>query len=326
MKKSVLALVLVAASGASMGQSSVTLSGNINLGVVKNKGASAKLDAANGASQIVFSGTEDLGGGLKASVRLAQRLSPESGHNDGTFNERPTFQGESTVGLAGHFGAVKLGRQLTALQGPIAATDPWGTWTVGSTANLQAGYTTDPVANTDGAGAVRTDAITYASPSWGGFSAAASIGLKASQAKPGAAVQSRTLGSLWLSYAQGPLMIGGGYERNRQDDKLAAVLGVYDFGMVKLGAGYSWTDTVAVGGDKRKAWNLMATAPIGVVTLKAGYAHTQAEGSGIETRKLGVGGEYALSKRTFLYTTYARSRTLGAPSTHGFDMGINHAF
>jgi len=304
----------------------VTLSGNINLGVVKNKGSSAKLDAANGATQIKFSGTEDLGGGLKATFALAQRLSPESGNNDGTLNTRPTFQGESTVGLAGNFGAVKLGRQLTALQGPVNATDPWGTWTVGSTANLASGYTTDPVANTDGAGAGRTDAITYASPVFAGFSGAVSLGLKNSQALPGAAVQAKNLGSIWLSYANGPIMIGGGYEQNRRDDEVAAILGTYDLGVVKLGAGYSQVDTVAIAGEKRKNWNLMATAPLGAFTVKAGYNTTKAEGTEIKTKKMGIGGEYALSKRTYLYTTYGRTKTDGVASTNGFDIGLNHSF
>jgi len=332
MKKSLIALAVLAASGAAMAQSSVTLSGNINLGVVKNKGSSAKLDAANGATQIKFSGTEDLGGGLKANFTLAQRLSPESGWNDGTKNARPTFQGESTVGLSGNFGAVKLGRHLTAFQGPINATDPWGTWTVASTANLASGYSTDPVANVDGEGAARTDAITYASPVIAGFSGAVSLGLKNSQAgvlqNLGVTVptQSKNLASFWLSYANGPVMIGLGGEQNRRDDDVTAILGTYDLGMVKLGAGYSQTDTVAIAGEKRKNWNIMATAPFGAFTLKAGYNTTKAEGTELKTKKMGIGGEYALSKRTYLYTSYGRTKTDGQASTNGFDIGLNHAF
>jgi len=332
MKKSLIALAVLAASGAAMAQSSVTLSGNINLGVVKKKGESAKLDAANGATQIAFRGTEDLGGGLKANFTLVQRLSPESGWNDGAKNNRPTFQGESTVGLSGNFGAVKLGRSLTALQGPVNATDPWGTWTEASTANLASGYRTDPVADVDGEGAARTDAITYASPVFAGFSAAVSLGLKNSTAAAHGAATTianpKNLGSIWASYANGPIMIGGGYEQNRRDDEIAVILGTYDFGIVKLGAGYSQVDTVAITtGKKRKNWNLMATAPLGAFTLKAGYNSSKAEGTTqTETKKFGIGGEYALSKRTYLYTSYGRTKEDGKPSTNGFDVGLNHAF
>jgi len=342
MKKSLIALAVLAASGAAMAQSSVTLSGNINLGVVKNTGASAKLDAANGASQIVFAGTEDLGGGLKATFRLAQRFSPESGKNDGALNARPTFQGESTVGLAGNFGAVKLGRSQTALSGPRGATDPWGSWTVGSVDVLGTGYVTDYKANFDGEGAGRTDAITYASPVFSGFSAAVSLGLKNSQAA-GATVgafnattgqfastavptQEKNLTSLWLSYANGPIMVGGGAEQNRRGDKNAVILGTYDFGVAKLGAGYSTVDSEAVTGDKGKNWNLMVAAPIGAFTVKAGYGSSEAENSDTKTKKIGIGGEYALSKRTYLYTTFGRSKKDGAAATKGFDIGVNHAF
>jgi predicted porin len=331
MKKSLIALAVLAASGAALAQSSVTLSGTVNLGVVKTTGASAKLDAANGASQIVFSGSEDLGGGLKANFRLAQRFSPESGWNDGALNSRPTFQGESTVGLSGAFGAVKLGRALTAFGAPINNTDPWGTLTVGSTANLASGYVTDPVANFDGEGAARTDGIFYSSPNFSGFSVAATVGLKNSQAgvvATGAAVpaQAKNLISLWGQYANGPLMVGVGYEQNRRDDDITAILGTYDLGMVKLGAGYSQVDTVAIAGTKRKNWNMMATMPFGAVSAKLGYYASKAEGTGVKTTKVGLGGEYALSKRTYLYTTVGRTKVGAAAATTGFDVGVSHSF
>lgn len=331
MKKTLIALAVLAASSVAMAQSSVTLSGNVNMGVVKMKGASAKLDAANGANQLLFAGTEDLGGGLQATFRLAQRFSPESGSNDGTKNARPTWQGESTVGVAGNFGAIKLGRSLTALGGPVGATDPWGSFTVGSTNNLASGFVTDPKANADGEGS-RTDAITYASPSFRGFSGAVSLGPKNSQAgvvQQGISpvpTQAKNLVSLWLSYANGPIMVGGGFEQNRQDDDVAAIIASYDFGVAKLMGGYGLVDTVAIAGEKRKNWNVGIAAPIGVVTLKAAYNSSKAEGTQIATKKLGIGGEYNLSKRTYLYTTYGRTKTDGTGSINGFDLGIRHAF
>lgn len=325
MKKTVFAFSVVAASGLAMAQSSVSLTGNVNLGVVKNTGASAKLDASNGASQIIFKGTEDLGGGLRANFTLAQRLSLESGNNDGTLNQRATFQGESTVGLSGNFGVVKLGRSLTAFQGPSNSTDPWGTLTAGSTANIASGYSTDP-RQADGAGAGRTDAITYATPVFGGFSAAFSLGLKRSAAVIPETTGTKNLTSLWLSYAKGPLMVGGGYEKNRREDDVAAILATYDLGVAKLMGGYSQVDTVATAGKKRTNWNLGIAAPVGVVTVKAGYNTSEAEGTGIKSKKAGLGGEYNLSKRTYLYTTYGRTRVGSAGATTGFDLGIRHAF
>ena len=47
---------------------------------------------------------------------------------------------------------------LTALQGPVNLSDPWGTETVGSTAVLPYGYSTD-ARQPDGAGLGRTDVV-----------------------------------------------------------------------------------------------------------------------------------------------------------------------
>lgn len=324
MKKSLVALAVLAASGVAMAQSSVTLSGTVNLGLVKNPGVSSQMDAANGGSQIVFSGREDLGGGLKATFRLAQRFSPESGSNDGTLNQRPTFQGESTVGLAGSLGSIRLGRTLTALQGPINATDPWGTLTVGTTAVLGSGYLTDP-RQADGAGIGRTDGFHYNSPNFSGFTAAVSIGPKRSAAVTPATMGEKNMTSVWLQYANGPVMIGGGSETNRRDDKVTALLGTYDFGVVKLGGGVGRVDTVAIAGSKGKNANVMAAMPLGAFTAKFGYGRTKAEGTGASTKKLGIGGEYALSKRTYLYSTVGRTRVATGSST-GVDVGMSHSF
>lgn len=341
MKKTLIALAAVAATSAAFAQSSVTIDGFVTLGVenvdslavssttgaVTKTNGSSKLNAANGANQIRFRGTEDLGGGLKANFTLAQRFSPESGLNDGTANKRPTFQGESTVGLSGGFGSVKLGRALTALQGPINATDPWGTWTVGSTAAFVSGYSTDKNQE-DGAGLGRTDGIFYNSPSFNGFSVAATLGLKsAAVTNPNNA---KNLISLWGSYASGPLMIGGGYEQNRQDDDVTAILGTYNFGAFTLGGGYGKVELV--NGSESKNFNLMAVVPLGAVTIKSGYAQTKFETAtpiDPKTTKFALGAEYRLSKRTYLYTTVARSKVstvVNSASGTGFDLGISHSF
>src|SRR2546426_599430 len=137
MKKSLLALAALAATcGTAFAQSSVTVYGRIELGVEKFSNNPAKIDTQNAISQLGFKGTEDLGGGLKAYFDLRHRFSPESGSNDGTNNARPFWQSVSKVGLSGSFGSVHIGRQLTALQGPINLSDPWATGNVASVANL----------------------------------------------------------------------------------------------------------------------------------------------------------------------------------------------
>lgn len=326
MKKTLIALAAVAATGAAFAQSTVTLSGTVDVGIINPIGAEkTRVDqSANGANQIVFSGVEDLGGGLKANFRLAQRFSPESGGNDGSTNKRPTFQGESTVGLTGGFGDVKLGRRLTALQGPVNSTDPWGTLQQGSLAVLTTGYSTDAT-QADAAGLGRTDGIFYTSPNFGGLTAAVSLGFKESAASGAVVTGAKNMVSLWASYAAGPVMAGGGYEQNRTGDKITAILGTYDLGMVKLGAGFASLDPVAAGAADRNSWNVMAVAPMGAVTIKAAYGESKAKGSSASVKKLGIGLDYALSKRTLVYTSFGRNSALAADKA-GYDIGVRHNF
>lgn len=327
MKKTLIALAALA-STAAFAQSTVTISGNVDVGVINPIGAQkTRVDqSGNGANQIVFAGSEDLGGGLKANFRLAQRFSPESGLNDGNNANRPTFQGESTLGLSGEFGSVKLGRALTALQASVNSTDPWGTLQQGSTALLVKGYATDidNVAGS-GSGAARTDGIFYTSPSFSGFTASVTLGLKNSQSSGAVVTGAKNLTSLWLSYAAGPIRVGGGTEQNRTGDRVTALLGTYDFGVAKVGAGYGVVNPIAVGAADIKNYNLMVTVPMGAATIKAGYGRSKADGAAATDKKLGIGVDYALSKRTTLYTSFGRNGAL-ATNKSGYDVGIRHTF
>lgn len=324
MKKTLIALAAVAATSAAFAQSSVTIDGVIDLGVVNPIGAAGtRIDVTNGGNQIRFRGSEDLGGGLRANFILAQRFSPESGGNDGTANNRPTFQGESTVGLSGGFGAVKIGRSLTAFGGRVNLTDPWGTLQQGSIAILSSGYSADPD-QADSAGLGRTDAIHYSTPSFGGFSAAVSYGFKESTASGALVNNTDAFTSVWLSYAAGPLYIGGGAESNRKNDDATAILGTYDFGMFKLGGGYGNVESAA--GVEIKNWNIMGIVPLGAVTLKVGYGKSKNDTTDTDrSKKFGIGLDYPLSKRTLIYTSYGRD-SVPANNNSGFDVGIRHTF
>ena len=79
MKKSLIALAVLAASGAAMAQSSVTVYGRVDLSVGSlkelDKGSQTKLfnggDGGLTTSRLGFRGSEDLGGGLKAKFKVA---------------------------------------------------------------------------------------------------------------------------------------------------------------------------------------------------------------------------------------------------------------
>jgi predicted porin len=323
MKKTLIAMAAVAVAGVASAQ--VTIDGAVELGVIKVKGTGATLNATNGASQLRFSGKEDLGGGLSATFALAQRMSLESGLADGT-TQRPTFQGESTVGFASDAGSVKIGRALTAFQSGVNATDPYGTLKQASTAALTGGYATDIDFGTSGSGAGRTDAI-FVNTSMGSVKVGVSIGLKNSSSSGTNTVGTNNLTSFWGSYAGGPLMVAAGMEKNRTGDKITAYLATYDLGMMKVGAGASTVNTVANTGANGKNSNVMAVFPMGAATFTYGMTDQKAGSTGAKTNKTGLGVTYALSKRTNVYSTYGstKAKATGVTTT-GYDIGVRHSF
>src|SRR6516164_4473268 len=121
MKKSLLALaVLAAASGAASAQSSVTLYGKVDLGLVMDSGSangkSVRIDSGvTGGSRIGFKGVEDLGGGMKAAFQLETGYCADSAagvkSNGATVPNFCTgsnaFMGRQAYGaLSGAFGAL----------------------------------------------------------------------------------------------------------------------------------------------------------------------------------------------------------------------------
>ena len=327
MKKSLLALAALAAvSGTAFAQSSVTIYGRVALGVEKFSNVPAAINAQNGISQLGFKGTEDLGGGLKAYFDIRHRFSPESGGLDGTNNQRPFWQSVSKVGLSGSFGSVDIGRQLTALQGPINLSDPWATENVASVANLPAGYKSD-AATSDNGGLGRTDVIAYNTPNLSGFSGTVNYAPRRTGVSGTVTTRSNNFYSLWGQYAAGPIFAGAGAERNREGDKSRAILGSYDFGVAKIMAGYGTVDLLALAGPTGKNWNAGVTAPFGAMLFKVGYSRSKAEGTEIVTKKGSAGVEYNLSKRTYLYTSGTKFTQVSTTAAKtAFDVGISHSF
>ena len=127
MKKSLIALAVLAASGAAMAQSSVTLFGVVDATYAYGSGsASNKSQLTNSgynSSRLGFRGVEDLGGGMTASFWLEAGVNNDngSGANTNTNNQATgatgggglTFNRRSTVSLSGGFGEVRLGRDFT---------------------------------------------------------------------------------------------------------------------------------------------------------------------------------------------------------------------
>src|SRR3954464_10193739 len=124
MKKSLLALaVLTAVSGGAFAQSSVTLYGKVDLGLVYDAGGAAGKSVrvssgVTGGSRIGFKGVEDLGGGTKASFQLETGFFADSAHTPPRAPNFCTgsnqFMGRQAHGdLSGSFGSIGAGRMYS---------------------------------------------------------------------------------------------------------------------------------------------------------------------------------------------------------------------
>ncbi len=398
MKKTLIALAALASVSA-FAQSTVTLSGVADVGLVYDTTKATaqnklRLDRGNN-NRLIFAGVEDLGGGTAATFAFQMRFEPTRGTAEsaqiggvvqtdcapisaartaaitagipgqiaagavaaGTVtcsaSSRPLFQGESTVGLRGDFGAVKLGRALTAVQLPNGGLlDPWGVTTVAGNVYV-AGFATDYVRGGEGR---IGNAVFYTTPNFSGFTGNVSLGFdkgptgKTHQAFSGV-------------YSNGPLNAMLGYEKNRFNDSALQIGGNYNIGVAKLYAGYANTkggsaidrtptaaalDTAflatAIGtlvgtGGNIKNWTFGANIPVGAATIRVGYSTWNGNGvagTDLKDNKLGLGVNYALSKRTSIYSDYAsqtrkNNAATGLPATDNtratfFDLGIAHSF
>ena len=131
MKKSLIALAVLAASGVASAQSTVTLYGlaDVYLGSTKVKstvgGVSTSLrqtvvdSGGFNTSRFGMKGSEDLGGGLKANFLLEAGYDISTGAANNYTNpftkqtSNAIFGRQSWVGLSGGFGEVKLGKMWT---------------------------------------------------------------------------------------------------------------------------------------------------------------------------------------------------------------------
>jgi predicted porin len=127
MNKTLLALALLGAyAGAAQAQSSVTIYGNLDAGVIKRTDQTVNI-GKRANNTLGFRGSEELGNGLKAIFQLEVRYEPDSGTIEQGAGgiQRPLFQGQSRVGLTGGFGTFRLGRGLTAFQESSIAFEPF---------------------------------------------------------------------------------------------------------------------------------------------------------------------------------------------------------
>ena len=354
------ALALTLANSASA-QSTVTVYGLVDAGLLREGGGvnGTVLKVGSGQanySRLGFRGNEDLGNGLSAIFTLEAGYRVDTGEQDvaGSLFNRQAYAGLKSTTV----GTLTLGRQYTPYYLTLSTVaDPFGTGYAGNIKNL---FPT--VGNSTRA----SNTILYVSPVYNGFSAevAYSLGEQAGSNKSG-----RQTGAA-LTYLAGPLTVRLAY-LNRNTDVAPAIgvapisrgigtntilAGNYDFKVVKVYLAYQADKGVGVDAlqnttnpfgsavpatPSNDARDLLVgvQVPIGVGTLMASHVRKDDRtGLNQDAHQWGVGYKYPLSKRTQIYTAYAKisnkngagytvgNNTEAGTGDTGFNLGVRHEF
>jgi predicted porin len=318
MKKSLLALaVLSAFAGAASAQSSVTLSGGLDVAIQRQNGDWNMSTGNSGRTNFTLSGREDLGGGMYAFFAMNYRFNAATGQTT-SQPETGRFFRQSWLGLGGAFGDVRLGRMLPALQELNGGYDPFGTETIGSV-HANGAFN---VAGLAGSARVN-NAIYYRSPNIGGLQIHANVAAADANASAAGANGTEKPIGLAAQYAAGPVRVALAYDRDALDLKTLGIYGGFNFGFADVMFQYEKPDVSP--SDDTSIWSIGARIPMGAAVAKVGYRNW----SDAEQKKFAVGLDYSLSKRTIVYTDVAKQSGDGFNSDQKkaqFDVGVWHKF
>jgi predicted porin len=338
--KTLLVAALLAIAGGAHAESSVTTYGLLETGLRysthQNTAGDSRWQMGDGVlnpSRIGFSGTEDLGGGMKASFTLEAGLQVKNGssvsaafgtlNNDDASKSR-LFGRLAYVGLSGDFGSVNLGRQYTTAFLSACNADPLcgGGLVVWSPYLLYTSLRQDNlVTYQKGWGPVTFNAHYTAGEQAGAFKANSGFGIG-------------------VDYAANGLVLSTAYQKNELPSIVTAKLftanAAYTIGAAKLMFGYvgnrlsegsTQKNNVLYGGvsyNATPAWTLTGSA----------YHDKQSNADGKHLMLVAV-ADYALSKRTstYLEVDYNKYRdamrpfgAAGPDDQLGMTLGLRHKF
>ncbi len=298
------------------------------------------------SSRFILSGTEDLGGGLKAWFNVETRFATDqgTGGNSGTG----LAAGNTGVGLQGGFGKLTIGRwdlhynEFGAIEGYRANSNQ---------DNMGAG----PIAQITGttlrsiARVSRTDNLMmWDSPNWAGVTARAAYSQNANGAEGsgrGADGSKDGAYNLALRWAQGPVNIGAslwnwkaeGTTAINDEKSLRAWAGfTFPFGL-KVGLGYDNSQLRVINeGDsftKRTAWLLPVSYSFGNEAIYITYAkigklsgpNAGATTDDTAAKAYVLGWDHAMSKRTAVGAYYTVVDNDKNAKYAGFNLGLSGA-
>ncbi|MEO8296523.1 MAG: porin [Burkholderiales bacterium] len=313
-------------AGAVHAQSNIKIYGTIDTAIGQYQLAGANKIKAVGTGDMVtsfigFSGSEDLGGGLKATFALESFLRSDSGEA-GRFNGDNFWARAANVGLTGSFGSLKVGRttNLTFLSALLFNSfgDSFGF----SPTIIQRFIDARGAAASIQGDTGWSNSVTYSSPSFGGFSAAAQVAAAEGNGKQNTGAHALYFGgpfSATVSWQSVGVGLGG------QKETTTGVGAAYDFGPVKLYGQYTDIDDKA-SVSKVKISNLSLSAPVGPMgKFMAAWGQSKISGGSTHTTT-SIGYDHMLSKRTDIYAVYMNDKVTSLKTGNTMAVGLKHNF
>jgi len=316
MKKTLIALAVLSAAGASFAQ--VTITGKLGFGSqrlpINASVAFPTADSQNGMimtdGNVTFAATEDLGGGMKVTASSELRL---RGRED---NPSVGLARNATIAMTTGFGVVGMG----SIEAPTALLGGFAGAPVDLAINADGNATTTAgiQGQTALSGRANIDFVNLTMPvgpvivtAW--YSEVNSIGTGQAGNSTGI-----TAGTVSARYTAGPLTVFGDYTNFQTKSSAAAkpsfdgrdryrVWGTYDFGMAKVGVGYQ-----TINKSQPDEANAGLTVPMGAVTFGLTYAQREAQKADATIGQAaapartftGVGVQYDFSKMTNVNLSY----------------------
>lgn len=302
MKKSLVALAVLAVTGSSFAQSNVTVSGKFGFAYEAGQTLGvSKSGLGQTDGNVTFSASENLGGGMKAGASIdirARGRGAVAGSVDGRDASVFVSGGFGTVTM----GAIELGNGIIGLGGADA-----------------------PTIGLDGASIaapINADVMLYTSPEFSGmtFSAAVLDNSMGQYGMQSAAVNySGTL--IGLGYAAGPVAVSADFTNFNWNGQVSAtatlmdsrtrISASYDLGVAKFGLGYESlklsSSTAGVASVNQTETIFGVSAPVGsAITVGANVTRSKVDGVLNGTSGTDLGIQYNLSKRTNVQLGYQR--------------------
>lgn len=288
MKKTLVALAVLATAGTAFAENSINLTGNFGFGAQRGLDGRTHLAITDGS--LTFAGTEELGSGLVAGFNLSQDFFRWS--NAGAA---PVATTDVYGTLTGGFGQIK-GGQWESLS---------AAWTGGNVApiSLPEDLYKDGAILQAGTRDLRLAYIVPIGPLKASFVVTDRTEDGFTPGNPGESFgpgnpQNEFAGTIGLGYTYGGLSAQFAAKNVNVKDRNALQLGAkYDFSGFMIGAGVDYQELGA--NEDRTGFLVSVAAPLGPVKIGATYGQSDLDIPGLKDPKaLMIGAQYDISKRT----------------------------